>query len=260
MPARSKRKSSKRPSPASRAAPASPPSPSVPPADQELVQRAYRKLMAREALSKAEQQALTRHEKYKEERLRWQYYHSIPQKHWREMSGRQAKVINEQALRYGLPFGSASIDLPSVVRALHDFLADNAQKLAKDDDLSLGGGGGGGGSPALERYRRERAALARLDRLERQRRVMPREEVRSAMGRVAAVLRGAGEALGRQFGPAAVDLLHEAMDDAQREIDRSFMKDPLSPLEPEHAPGDEHDAICPEDFTDRIAEAVPKGP
>ena len=75
---------------------------------------------------------------------------------------------------------------------------------------------------ALERYRRERAALARLDRLERQRRVLPREQIREALGRVAAILRGAGEALGRQFGPGAVELLYEALDDAQREIDRSL--------------------------------------
>ncbi len=70
------------------------------------------------------------------------------------MSGRQTKVINEQAERYGIPFGGATINLPTVVRALHDFLADNAVKLARDDDPLMQGVG----SPALERYREERAA------------------------------------------------------------------------------------------------------
>ena len=103
-------------------------------------------------MTKEERRLLKRHESEKEERLRWQYYASIPQKHWRNMSGRQTKVINEQAQRYGIPFGGASINLPAVVRALHDFLADNAVKLARDDDELMQGNG----SPALERYREER--------------------------------------------------------------------------------------------------------
>ena len=57
-------------------------------ADQELVSRAYRKVMAKEELTRPERQALTRHEKAQEEKRRWQYYRSIPQKHWRAMSGR----------------------------------------------------------------------------------------------------------------------------------------------------------------------------
>src|SRR6476619_41505 len=105
--------------------------------DADLVARAYRKVMDRQELTGQEREALKRHEKDKEERLRWQFYGSIPQKHWREMSGRQTKVINEQATRYGIPFGGASIDLPSVVRGLHDFLAENAYKLAREDDDML---------------------------------------------------------------------------------------------------------------------------
>ena len=61
-----------------------------------------------------------------------------------------------------------------------------------------------------------------LDRLERERSLVPREAVRSALGRVAALLRSAGDALGTQFGPVATDLLYEALDDAGREVERSF--------------------------------------
>jgi hypothetical protein len=131
------------------------------------------------------------------------------------MSGRQAKVINEQAERYGIPFSGATVNLPAVVRALHNFLADNALKLAKDDDPLMQGSG----SPALEDYRKERAALARLDRLERERELIPRREIHEALGAVAAILRGAGDALQRQFGPQAAEVLHEALDDCQRTID-----------------------------------------
>ena len=186
--------------------------------DGELVARAYRKVMDRQELTQSERNALKRHEKDKEERLRWQYYRSIPQKHWRTMSGRQTKVINEQAARYGIPFGGAKIDLPAVIRAMHDFLADNAVKLARNEDDLLAGPG----SPALERYREERAAIARLDRLEREGALVSRDEVRTSFGRVAAILRTAGDALQRQFGPAAVEVLYEALEDAGREIERTY--------------------------------------
>ncbi|OHB79568.1 MAG: hypothetical protein A2W31_18105 [Planctomycetes bacterium RBG_16_64_10] len=41
-------------------------------------------------------------------------------------------------------------------------------------------------------------------------------------GRIAAVLRVAGESLQRQYGAAAGQLLYEALDDAEREIERAF--------------------------------------
>jgi hypothetical protein len=138
------------------------------------------------------------------------------------MSGRQTKVINEQASRYGLPFGGPTINLPALARALHDFLADNALKLAREEDELMQGAGN---SPALERYREERAALARLDRLERQMQLLPRDQVRQALGRIAAILRSAGDALQQQFGTAAMEILDEALDDAQQEIDHSFGDD-----------------------------------
>lgn len=186
--------------------------------DRKLAGEAYKKVLEGKELTSREQQALKKHEKEKEERLRWQFYGSIPQKHWRTMSGRQSKVINEQADRYGIPFGGATINLSAVVRGLHNFLADNAVKLAKDEDELLQGSG----SPALERYREERAAMARLDRLEREGSLLPRDEAREALSRVAGILRAAGDTLQRQFGPGAGDILYEALSDAERELERTL--------------------------------------
>jgi hypothetical protein len=174
--------------------------------------------MNRQEMTAPERAALKRHEKEKEERLRWQYYASIPKKHWNQMSGRQNQVLNDQATRYGLPFGGPVINLPVFVRALHNFLAENALKLASEEDALLQGGP----SPALERYREKRAALADLDLLERQNQLIPRDQSRQALGRIAGILRNAGEMLQRQFGPAAVDILNEALDDAEAEMDRFF--------------------------------------
>jgi hypothetical protein len=186
--------------------------------DRDLVASAYRKLANKQELTKEERRALKRHERAKEEKLRWQFYRSIPQKHWRAMSGRQTKVLNEQAARYGIPFGGETVNLPEAVKSLHDFLADNAAKLSRDDDPLMQGSG----SPALERYREERAAIAKLDRLERERQLVPRDQVREVLGRIASIVRGAGDSLQRQFGSAAIEALDEAMDDAEREVDRFF--------------------------------------
>jgi hypothetical protein len=110
------------------------------------------------------------------------------------------------------------VDLPKVVRAIHEFFADNAVKLARDDDPLMQGSG----SPALERYREERAAMARWDRLEREGVLLPRDQVREALGRWASIIRAAGDALQRQFGPAAAEILFEALDDSDRDMDRFF--------------------------------------
>src|SRR5689334_8401659 len=146
--------------------------------DRELAQRAIKKISTGQTPTVQEQASLKRYEKDREEKLRWQYYGSIPQRHWREMSGRQTKVINEQAVRYSLPLGGPTINLPALARAFHDFLADNALKLAKEEDALMTAGPA---SPALERYREERAALARLDRLEREHVLLPRDQVREAL-------------------------------------------------------------------------------
>lgn len=195
-------------------------SPKQPAENPELIARAYRKIMdgQKDSLTSDEKAAVRKHEKEKEERLRWQYYEAIPQKHWRQMSGRQTKVINEQAERYGIPFGGASISLPKVVRALHDFFADNKYKLARDEDALMAGGP----SPALERYREERASLAQMDRLEREGKLLSRDLVRQSLSKIASILRISGESLQRQFGQEAADLLHSAIDDAEAEINRFF--------------------------------------
>lgn len=187
--------------------------------DQQRAGEALKKALRGEKLSAREQAALKRYEKDREEKLRWEHYESIPQKHWREMSGRQTKIIKEQAALYGIPFGGPKVNLPAVVKALHNFLAANAKKLAADDDALLGAKVS---SPALERFREERAKLARLERMERERLLVSRDAVREGLGRVAAVLRSAGETLQKQFGPAALEVLHEALDDAEEQVRRLF--------------------------------------
>lgn len=150
---------------------------------------------------------------------RWQVYAAIPKRDWCAMSGRQVRTINEQAERYGLPLSGRTIDLRAFARAFHDFLADNKYKLARGGDPAANGDEmlyADATSPALERYRDERAKLAKLERLQREGSLMDREQVHEALGRIASIIRAAGEKLNRTFGREAHSLLDEAIDDAER--------------------------------------------
>ena len=153
-----------------------------------------------------------------EEEARWSYYRTIPKRHWLEMSGRQSKVINEQAARYELPLGGPVINLPALARALHDFLAKHKHRFNQEEPAGEPG--------SLEEWRHERMQLARLDRLEREGQLVPREAARQAFAVAASVLRQAGEQLQRQCGAVAHEILTDALADAALAIDALFAPPP----------------------------------
>lgn len=184
--------------------------------DRELAAAAIKKRAENALPSPRELAALRRWEKLKEEERRWDIYETIPKKHWQTMSGRQTKVLNEQAVRYGLPFGGRTIDLPAVVRSLHNFLAANAVKLAGNDES---------GNRETVDQRRHRAAAADLLELqvaERRGKVVDRDQAHEMLGRIAGVLRAAGETLRRLYGREVHAVLDEALNDAEHEIQRYF--------------------------------------
>lgn len=84
-----------------------------------------------------------------------------------------------------------------------------------------------GSSPALERFRHARAGLAELELETRQGQFLSRDKVHECFGKVANLLRSAGEMLQRQFGADALGILNEALNEGcravadlcQREID-----------------------------------------
>lgn len=156
-----------------------------------------------------EQAALRRISRKSEEQERWHHYRTIPQKHWREMSGRQAKVINEQAARYDLPFAGPFVDLPELVKALHDLLATHKFRLATDPTPE-----------EPDELTRERTLTARLKRLEAEKQLLPRGFVREFLQRLAAHHRRFGDRLQKQFGNAAHDMFERLVADVGREMDR----------------------------------------
>lgn len=80
-------------------------------------------------------------------------------------------------------------------------------------------------SPALERYREERAKTARLDRLEREGALIGVDKVQEGLDVLAGLLRNLGDSLQREHGLEAHRLYEEAMDDFERVIEEKFAGD-----------------------------------
>lgn len=102
---------------------------------------------------------------------------------------------------------------PKVLQAWRDSaVADALTDCAKDGIMA------GPSTPALEDLRRARAEIAKLDLDERRRNLLPRELIRRAFGRVASLLRGAGDVLLHRFGEEAAEILTDVLDEADAEM------------------------------------------
>lgn len=189
--------------------------------DEALVRRAMGKELVGEALTGAESRALRRWEKLERERVAWEVYAAVPKKHYREMSGRQDKVINQQAERYGLSaLLGPTVDLRRLLPQLHDFLAKHWHRFEEEIEADSIMTGGAANSPAMERYRQFKGDLASLEVEERQGSLLPRAEVREGLLVIAGVIRTAGEHLEREYGVGARAVLDGALDDAEAKIRR----------------------------------------
>lgn len=178
--------------------------------DIELVRQATARQAAGEKLTREQRAALRRHNKREQDGLREAAYNACPKSAYQRLSGRQTKILHDQADRYGLPLRGATIDLAAVLRRFHDLLAEHGGKITADPDEA--------DSPALERKREAEADLKELDLAERRRELVHRDLMRQQLAAIAALLRRAGEQLERKHGPAAKQLLVQALDDAERRI------------------------------------------
>lgn len=154
-----------------------------------------------------------REAKVNEESNRRQYYRTVPQKHYREMSGRQAKVLIEQSARYGIPFGGAAIDLFEVLRKFHDLLAKYSHVFGAEDDALLSGGGD---SPNLERLRLASACLKEMDLEERRGTHVPLAEISPELMRLAGNIKLACEDVRRQWGNEPADRIMDAVEETRQ--------------------------------------------
>lgn len=186
--------------------------------DRKLYIEALQARRRGEKPSKEQLAAWKRYDKREEHERRWRYYRTVPKRDYIELSGgRSTKTLHEQADRYELPLRGRLVDLQAVITGFHNLLARYANRLgagSDGDDPLLAGVN----SPALERYREERAKLARLDRLEREGSLVERAALQELLAPLAAMLRAAGENLERQFGIEAAQLLNDVLDDFERDV------------------------------------------
>jgi hypothetical protein len=96
--------------------------------------------------------------------------------------------------------------------AIDAYAARKVEQVASKPDPLLAGGN----SEALERYREAKADMAEMERDAQRGQLVPRHQLEPAFTAYAAAVRRAGEALQRQYGPGAADMLNEALDDAER--------------------------------------------
>src|SRR5688572_5463187 len=90
-----------------------------------LLNQALAKKRAGQKLKREEQRAIAKFQSDSDEAARWQHYGQVPKKHYVRLSGRQHKVLDEQAVLYDLPLGDPTIDLAKVLRRFHDILAEH---------------------------------------------------------------------------------------------------------------------------------------
>jgi hypothetical protein len=74
----------------------------------------------------------------------------------------------------------------------------------------------------LARFRRYRAAMARLDYLQQRGRLVPRDEVHTVLADLAGLIRSAGDRLQRQCGTDAYQILDDTLTDFRARMERYF--------------------------------------
>jgi hypothetical protein len=189
--------------------------------NRELLNAAIRKRQTGQKLTSKEQRALDRFKREQDEQQREIHYRTLPKKRWVQWSGRQHKVLAEQASTYGIPLEGETIDLPRVARWIHDLLADHGRKILAGDSAEEIWTGDTS-SPALERLREVQYEIKKRELAELDKTLVARDAMRKMLTQGATILRGLGDTLQRQFGPDALDLLNDALADFDRSIEAFF--------------------------------------
>jgi Fe-S cluster biosynthesis and repair protein YggX len=156
-------------------------------------------------------------EKKNQEELQEKIYAAVPKKLWQEWSGRHYKVINNQADNYGAPLRGTSIDLPKLARWLHDFLAENSERLKQRS--AQGGPTDAELNEAKLHFTQERTRIAQLTADQRGGQLLPREEVHALFSLIAGVFRQATETLLKRCGEDAHQIMADAVAEAEARLD-----------------------------------------
>lgn len=129
----------------------------------------------------------------------------------------ETAVQKWQAL--GMPGEPRHYDLAAIIQWRERYWKERLEAVTSDEPMLAGDVSN---SPALERYREEKAQLAKLDRLERTRELLDRQLVVEALYRLGSLLRRVGDQLQRKYGPGAHDQIERALDEFERIVSEEF--------------------------------------
>lgn len=167
-------------------------------------------------LTKSEISLVKKYDEITAESNREDAFLNLPKGIYCKLSGRQQKVIDEQAVRYGLAIDGSKIDLYQVLKKFHDILAEWGPTI---NELQ-----GAEGSLRTEKLRREiellekRSRLIEIDIKNKQDEFIDRNTLRVRMEWLANKLRTVSERLGKRFGADAQVLLNHALSQIEEEL------------------------------------------
>lgn len=202
---------------------------------RELAAAALDKRRRGETPTTRELRALRKIEKQREEEQRERFYHAVPRKHYRALSGRADQVLNQQADRFGLPLRGPVLDLYAVVKGFHDLLArlGGRKKLIENEDGLIEFGSD---SADREDYWKWKSRNERLKFERDSGQVIPSDRMHQFLQRIAGLIRDAGDELQR-LNPDAFEIFEALHDNVDTLVERFF---PTPDESPEHGRNGEH--------------------
>lgn len=139
----------------------------------------------------------------------------LPKKTYAALAGRDIKVINDQADRYGLPIGDSKVDLFAAISAFHDFIKKNGRLLSADPEKQ---------SLAQQKLQEEIEVLQRRRKIydakikQAGNKLIEREDVRDRLAWMVGEFTKLSERLGKSFGRDAQIAVNEFLDGLVEEI------------------------------------------
>lgn len=150
-----------------------------------------------------------------EQRLRtWSKLLSkVPKNVYVDISGRQTKILHEQANTHKLPLEGERIDLRMVVKAFHDLLAANSGQLSASAEKLE--------SARLEvELKKYKVKDAEFEAARRANQYVDRGEVSAVLGKLTFWLRNLGERLGRKHGPDIQRSINDQVEKIASELEK----------------------------------------
>lgn len=187
---------------------------------EDRTERAILALLAEhrgQKLTTGQKSDLTWYQKQQAETIVENALADLPKKIYCKLSGRQVKVINEQAERYELPIGEATVDMYAAVAAFHDYLADHARAFGNDEDLRA------------EKIRKEIAVLERrakiLDGEIKQQKSLyiEKADLHRRLTWLASKLQTLGERLGKTGGAECQNVVNEFLEELAEELESGHL-------------------------------------